>query len=75
MSIMVVLGASPNPERYSYKAVSRLVMLNYEVVAVGKRPGFIGNISILTGQPPLKDVHTVLMYVSPGHQGEIFDYQ
>jgi predicted CoA-binding protein len=74
MSIVVVLGASPNPDRYSYKAVKRLVSNNHQVVAIGKRKGFIGDIPIITGQPEIKDVHTVLMYLAPYHQGEIFDY-
>ncbi len=74
MSLVVVLGASPNPERYSNKAVRRLLSNNYEVVAIGKREGSIGGVPIITGQPPLADVHTVLIYLSPDHQGEIFDY-
>jgi predicted CoA-binding protein len=74
MSTMVVMGASPNPERYSYKAVKRLLINNYHVVAIGKQKGFIENIEIITEKPPIKDVHTVLIYVAPHNQGEIFDY-
>jgi predicted CoA-binding protein len=74
MSLMVVLGASANPERYSNKAVRRLVSNKYEVVAIGKKKGFIGHLPIVTDQPSLKDVHSVLIYVAPYHQGEIFDY-
>lgn len=74
MSTMVVLGASANPDRYSYKAVTRLVRHNYNVVAIGKRKGMIGDLPIITEQKPIKDVHTVLMYLAPYHQGEIIDY-
>lgn len=74
MSTMLVLGASANPERYSYKAVTRLVRHNYDVVAIGKKEGMIGEIPIITKQKPINDVHTVLIYVAPYHQGEIFDY-
>jgi predicted CoA-binding protein len=74
MSLIVVLGASPNPERFSYKAVKLLTRHHYPVVAIGKREGFIDNIPIVTGQPPLDNVHTVTMYLAPYHQGEIFDY-
>jgi hypothetical protein len=72
--ITVVLGASPNPERFSYKAVKRLASNGYPVVAIGKRKGNIENIPIITGQPAVSDVYTVTMYLSPLHQGEIFDY-
>lgn len=72
--ITVVLGASPNPARFSHKAVKRLVRHGFQVVAIGKRKGHIGNIPIVAGQPALSNVHTVTMYLSPSHQGEIFDY-
>jgi predicted CoA-binding protein len=74
MHTVVVLGASPNPERYSYKAVTFLVHRHYPVVAIGKREGKIGNIPIVTGQPEVRDVHTVLLYVGPAQQSEIVDY-
>ena len=74
MSLVVVLGASPNPDRFSYKAVKRLLRHNYQVVAIGKREGMIDRTPIITGQPPLSGVDTILIYLAPYHQGEIFDY-
>jgi uncharacterized protein len=74
MSLTLVLGASPNPERFSYKAVRSLKRHNHEVVAIGRREGFIEDTPIITGQPLIKDVHTVTIYLAPYHQGEIFDY-
>jgi predicted CoA-binding protein len=74
MGLIAVLGASPNPERFSYKAVKLLVRHGNQVVPLGKRKGTIGDLAIVTGQPVLTDVDTVLIYLAPGHQGEIFDY-
>ena len=74
MSLTVVLGASPNPERFSYKAVKRLISNNYQVVAIGKREGYIDNIPIITGQPAIERCSYRTMYLAPYHQGEIFDY-
>ena len=74
MSRIVVLGASPDPGRYSYKAIRQLDKRSYNVVAIGKQKGFIGDIPIETGQPAIQDVHSILIYLSPLHQGEIFDY-
>jgi hypothetical protein len=42
----LVLGASPNPSRISFKAVNNLVRAGHPVVAVGQRVGNIGNIAI-----------------------------
>jgi predicted CoA-binding protein len=74
MSLVLVLGASPNPERFSNKAVRRLIRYNHEVIAIGKRAGMIGDTPIITTQPEITGVHTVVMYLAPYHQGEIFDY-
>ncbi len=38
----MVLGASPNPVRFSHKAVKSLLRHNQEVVAVGFKEGLIG---------------------------------
>jgi predicted CoA-binding protein len=44
------------------------------VVAIGKRKGMIGDIPIQVDQVPIPDVHSILIYVAPYHQGEIIDY-
>jgi predicted CoA-binding protein len=74
MGTVVVLGASPNPERYAYKAVTFLLHRHYPVVAIGNRKGQIGSVPIITGKPEIPDVHTVLIYIGPSNQGEIVDY-
>jgi uncharacterized protein len=74
MSVVVVLGASPDLQRFSNKAVRQLIKHHHQVIAIGKRGGFIGDIPIITSQPLIQNVHTVLMYLAPYHQGEIFDY-
>ena len=63
METMIVLGASPNPERFSFVAVRSLLKRNYNVVAIGKRPGKIQHISIQTDMPDVENVHSILMYV------------
>jgi len=70
----VVLGASPNPVRFSYKAVKSLVKHEYEVVAVGFRNGEIEDEKILTGHPPTENVHTVSIYIGSSRQEEYYDY-
>ena len=64
----VVIGASPNPERYAYAATQRLRRAGHEVVAVGLRPGKIGDVELRTDRPAVPDVDTVTLYVGPQHQ-------
>jgi len=74
MKKTLVLGASPNPLRFSHKMVKSLVRHNMEVIALGSREGEISGIKILTGKPALKDIHTISLYVGPKRQSEIYDY-
>lgn len=74
MSKVVVMGASPNHERYSFKVVKALRKRNYEVVALGTKAGEIVGVPILTGQPEINDVDTVLLYLNPERQKKIYDY-
>lgn len=74
MKKTVVLGASPNPSRYSYMAVQSLKDKGHEVVPVGIKDGDIAGENILKGMPEIEDVHTVSMYVGPAHQPEYYDY-
>ncbi|TVR36806.1 MAG: CoA-binding protein [Cryomorphaceae bacterium] len=70
----LVLGASPNPQRYAYMAVKRLLANGYEVVAVGKRPGEIDGVPIQTHFPHVEGVHTISLYVGARYQPELYDY-
>lgn len=71
----LVLGASPNPARYSYLAVQRLRMHGHPVIAIGKRPGNIGDIDIQTTPPPPETaIDTVTLYLNPTNQKEYYDY-
>ncbi|MDF1574672.1 MAG: CoA-binding protein [Bacteroidales bacterium] len=70
----VVLGASPNPVRFSHKAVKSLLRHDQEVVAVGFREGLIVDQEILVGQPPVEGVHTVSVYIGSSRQADYYDY-
>ncbi len=70
----IVLGASPNPERYSYKAVALLSYFGYELIAQGIRKGSINKIEIVSGKPKLDDIHTVTLYIGSKKQVDYYDY-
>jgi len=64
----LVLGASENSERYSYRAVKLLVSYGHNVVAVGNREGTLDDIEIKTQFPLEKDFDTVTLYLNPQRQ-------
>ena len=74
MKKTLVLGASPNFDRISNGAVVQLAQRGFEVVAIGNKPGEIGDIPILSGKPDLKDIHTVTLYLNPTNQKDYEDY-
>lgn len=74
MKITLVLGASPNPLRFSHKMVKSLVRNNHEVIALGFRQGEIAGIKILTGKPVLTNIHTISLYIGPKAQLPLYDY-
>ena len=74
MKKTLVLGASPNPIRFSHKAVKSLVRHGHDVVPIGIRKGDIMWQKIIIGKPNLKDIHTITLYLNPENQKEYYDY-
>lgn len=70
----LVLGASPKPERYSFKAVNMLLKFGHPVVAVGAREALIGDTKILNGMPEIDSVDTITMYLGPQNQSGFYKY-
>ena len=70
----VVLGASPNPGRYSYLATNLLQKNGIETIPVGLRDGEINGLKIHSDRPTVEDVHTITLYVGPQHQSVYYDY-
>ena len=70
----MVLGASPNPARYSYLAVHSLRARQYPVVAIGKREGKVADVTITKEHPELKDVDTITLYLNANNQKQYYEY-
>lgn len=70
----MVLGASENPDRYSFLAVNSLLNHGHPVVAIGKTGGKIRDVEIHKGAVDTNDVHTVTLYLNPAHQRQYYDY-
>ena len=64
----LVLGASLNKDRFSNKAIVRLIESGHEVYAIGNRKGEISNVSISTDLLKIKNIHTVTIYLSKKNQ-------
>ena len=70
----LVIGASENKQRYSNLAVRKLLAHDHPVIAIGRRPGMIENIEIITEHVPMNDIDTVTLYLNPTNQKPYYDY-
>lgn len=67
----LVVGASENPERYSFRAAHMLKAYGFPFVLFGPRKGEVAGVSIENTLPPKGSVHTITLYVGPQHQKEL----
>lgn len=74
MKKTLVLGASPNPERYAHRAVLALSRRGHEAVPLGIRQGEIAGIAIRQGRPAIPDLDTVTLYLGAERQRPYYDY-
>lgn len=74
MKRTLILGASPNPERYAYKATVKLDKYNHPVFPVGLREGKIEEHPILTDTPSIENIDTITLYVGAKNQPVYYDY-
>jgi predicted CoA-binding protein len=74
MKKTLVLGASDNPARYSFRAVHQLKQHGHEVVPVGIRKGQVAGLDIHTDRPTEAGIDTVTLYVGPQNQPAWYDY-
>lgn len=70
----LVIGASENPERYSYKAINLLLAYGHPVVAIGGRQGQVSGVGFGKEKLDFQDLNTVTLYLNPGRQEEYYDY-
>lgn len=70
----VVFGASPNPARYSHRAVEMLVEYGYDVLPLGFRKGSIEGKDIILDHENFENVDTVTMYMNAHRQEQFLDY-
>jgi predicted CoA-binding protein len=73
---VIILGASPNPARYSNKAAIALHALNYTIVPVGLKSGEVSGKIILDirTMPFIDQVDTITMYMNARNQQAYYDY-
>ena len=69
----LVLGASPKPDRYAYKAIKMLGQYGHPVVAVGNKEADVDGVPIVKSIPFDQPIDTLTMYLSARNQEQYYD--
>lgn len=70
----LIIGASDNPDRYSFKAAERLLNHGHQIELLGLRPKTIFGQTIETEKKQFSDIDTVTLYIGSQRQPEYYQY-
>ncbi len=74
MKNTLIIGASPNPGRYAYKAAHMLKSKGHEIINVGIKTGSVAGVEIEKPEVIHEDVHTITLYIGPHLQSSYYGY-
>lgn len=74
MKKTLIIGATPNPTRYAYRAAQMLTAKGHDIVNVGIKSGEAAGVTIEKPGTIHQDIDTVTLYIGPGLQSGYFDY-
>ncbi len=70
----LVIGASPDPSRYSYMATNMLHEYKHIVVPYGIKKGKINDHEIINQLPTSQYFDTITLYINPSIQKQFYNY-
>ncbi len=70
----LVLGATPNPDRYAYLAANRLKAKGHTIINVGIKKGLVAGVQIEEPKKIYSDIDTITLYVGPQNQPDLYQY-
>ena len=71
--VTLIVGASPNPERYSFMATHLLKSYGHKVYAYGIKKGTIEEEPIHLDWPIAGTIDTITLYIGPAAQIPLYD--
>ena len=74
MKKTLIIGASPDTSRYSFKAAHMLTRFKHDIVNVGIKRGEVAGVEIEKPDNIHDDIDTVTLYIGPALQAQYHDY-
>ena len=70
----LVLGATPNPNRYAYLAANKLKAKGHSIINVGLKKGEVAGVPIEQPEQIHNDIDTLTLYVGRQNQPDLYQY-
>lgn len=70
----LVIGASTNPSRYSFRAIQQLIVHGHQVLALGNKEGEVSGVKISIEKVMFENIDTVTLYLNKENQVSYYDY-
>lgn len=74
MKNTLIIGASPNPTRYAYKAAHMLKSKGHDIINIGVKKGAVAGVEIEPPGAAHEDVDTITLYIGEEIQHSYYDY-
>ena len=74
MKKTLIIGATPNPTRYAYRAAQMLKAKGHSIVNVGIKKGEVAGVEIEPADVIHDDIHTITLYIGPQLHESYIDY-
>lgn len=74
MKNTLIIGATPNPTRYAYRAAHMLKSKGHPIINIGIKKGEVAGEEIHLPSQIHTDVHTITLYIGPDTQPGYYDY-
>jgi len=74
MKKTLIIGATPNPTRYAFRAAQMLKAKGHPIINVGIKKGEVSGVAIEQPVAIHDDIDTITLYIGPQIQNEYYDY-
>jgi uncharacterized protein len=74
MKKTLIIGATPNTDRYAYRAAHMLTSKGHPIVNVGIKQGTVAGVKIEKPEEIHDDIDTITLYIGPALQDDYYDY-
>lgn len=74
MRNVLVLGASIHADRYSNRAILKLVSKGFNAYGLGRTPGRVGSMTIFIDQQVIDNLYAISIYLNASNQVSYYEY-